>query len=148
VVFVGTDLGVMASYDGGTTWSDTGLGFPNTAVYWLGYHARSGQLMAATHGRGVWAISFPRKLAVTPAQLAFTSDDLKPQTLSVQNTSHPASLLRVSAKSSAPWLQVPTGELQIGARKPVDLPVTVKPEGLAPGPYTQPFQHGRRLRLG
>ncbi len=56
ILYVGTDLGVYASTDGGRTWSVLGGNLPTTYVHDLVVHPRDGILVAATHGRGMWAI--------------------------------------------------------------------------------------------
>lgn len=53
-IYVGTEIGIFASEDGGAHWSLSNEGPVNTAVHdftWM----RS-KLVAATHGRGIWAI--------------------------------------------------------------------------------------------
>ncbi len=52
-LYVGTEVGVFASEDGGATWSTTNDGPANVAVmklFWL----NSSTLVAATHGRGMY----------------------------------------------------------------------------------------------
>jgi hypothetical protein len=51
---VGTDIGVYVR-DGGS-WSVYGAGLPNVSVLDLALKPGGGQLMAATHGRGVWLL--------------------------------------------------------------------------------------------
>lgn len=55
-VYVGTDVGVFISQDGGTTWNVFGTGLPNVAVFDLKTFNSGGvgRLRAGTHGRGVW----------------------------------------------------------------------------------------------
>lgn len=136
VLFAGTDLGVLASYDGGKSWAPPGAGLPTVAVYWIGYHAASSQLVAATFGRSAWSVSFPAGFAASPEALVFsTPGDAGPKNLTLSNPGHPASLQLVSAKASAPWLKAPS-EIPVGAQAPVQLPVAVDPSGLAPGEYS------------
>ena len=52
--YIGTDVGVYQSLNGGSTWSLFNSGLPNTAIYDLKYHAPSDMLRAGTHGRGLW----------------------------------------------------------------------------------------------
>ncbi len=54
--YVGTDIGVWRSVDGGQQWEAWSQGLPNTAVYDLRQRAGSTLLRAATHGRGLWEI--------------------------------------------------------------------------------------------
>ena len=51
---VGTDVGLYRSSDGGANWSPW-VGIPNVAVFDLVYNPNTGQLVAATHGRGMFA---------------------------------------------------------------------------------------------
>ncbi len=53
VLFVATDLGVLVTTDGGTSWARFGTGLPNVVVYDLAINSAN-QLIAATHGRGMW----------------------------------------------------------------------------------------------
>ena len=53
---IGTDHGVYYSTDSGATWASPGKGLPNLAVYDLDITSSS-QLVAATHGRGVWMVT-------------------------------------------------------------------------------------------
>jgi photosystem II stability/assembly factor-like uncharacterized protein len=53
-MYVGTDVGVWATTDGGANWGLFSDGLPNVAVYDLKLHAPTRLLRAATHGRGLW----------------------------------------------------------------------------------------------
>jgi len=52
--YIGTDIGVFRTINGGGTWTLFNDGLPNTAVYDLRLHANTRLLRAATHGRGLW----------------------------------------------------------------------------------------------
>ncbi len=56
VLFVGTELGASMSWDRGASWVPLGGGLPRVAVHDLALHDRDGVLVAATHGRGFWAL--------------------------------------------------------------------------------------------
>jgi len=56
VLFVGTDIGVFRSTLDGN-WQPFGTGLPPIVVTRLAYNATTRQLLAATYGRGIWAIS-------------------------------------------------------------------------------------------
>ncbi|MGE0814627.1 MAG: Ig-like domain-containing protein [Vicinamibacterales bacterium] len=57
-VFVGTDLGVFTSVDGGASWYLENSGFANTPVETLVFNdAAPRQLFAFTHGRGAWRVA-------------------------------------------------------------------------------------------
>ncbi len=56
-IFVGTDIGVYWSVDGGVTWGNTSVGLPNTTV--MDLRIAGGLLIAATHGRSVYSAPRP-----------------------------------------------------------------------------------------
>ena len=57
LLFVGTEFGLWISVDGGQRWAQyKGSNFPSAAVRDLVLHAREGDLVLATHGRGIWII--------------------------------------------------------------------------------------------
>jgi photosystem II stability/assembly factor-like uncharacterized protein len=66
ILYVGTDVGVYASVDGGATWNVLGGNLPSTYVHDIVVHPRDKVIVAATHGRGMWAMDavpvekFPR----------------------------------------------------------------------------------------
>jgi ligand-binding sensor domain-containing protein len=55
---VGTDFGVFTSSDNGASWSRYGTGLPNVVIDQLTQDP-NGNLVAATHGRGIWTIPAP-----------------------------------------------------------------------------------------
>jgi photosystem II stability/assembly factor-like uncharacterized protein len=55
-IYVGTDRGIFFSNNQGNTWFKLGSGLPNSAVYSLSI-TKSNELIAGTHGRGLWIIS-------------------------------------------------------------------------------------------
>ena len=58
VLYAGTDIGVFRmTLDGTTTWQPFGTGLPPVVVNRLAYNPMTRQLLAATYGRGIWAIS-------------------------------------------------------------------------------------------
>lgn len=57
LLFLGTELGLWISVDGGATWAEfKGRGFPSVAVRELQVHPRDHDLVIATHGRGIWIV--------------------------------------------------------------------------------------------
>jgi photosystem II stability/assembly factor-like uncharacterized protein len=58
-LYVGTDVGVFRSINGGNTWVPFMEGFPNVAVFSLVFNDRTRKLVAATHGRGMFQYSIP-----------------------------------------------------------------------------------------
>ncbi len=56
-LYVGTEVGVYTSEDGGTTWSTTNDGPGNVPVYDIFFAGTTTDLIAATHGRGMFRAS-------------------------------------------------------------------------------------------
>ncbi|HKC88340.1 MAG TPA: BACON domain-containing carbohydrate-binding protein, partial [Blastocatellia bacterium] len=57
-LYIGADLGVFVSADGGQNWAEERTGFPNTIVETLVFNTVDGvvSLYAFTHGRGAWRV--------------------------------------------------------------------------------------------
>ena len=72
LLFLGTELGLWVSLDGGAQWIHyKGGDLPNVAVRDLAIHPRDHDLVIATHGRGIWIVDDITPLrALTPAVLA------------------------------------------------------------------------------
>lgn len=66
VLYVGTDLGVYVSEDGGETWHVLANNLPTTFIHDLIIHPRDDIMVAATHGRGMYALDV-RKIQGKPA---------------------------------------------------------------------------------
>lgn len=64
-IFIGTDIGVFATYDGGASWFPFGVGFPSTMAIELEFYMppipTPGKvtLRCGTHGRSIWEIDVP-----------------------------------------------------------------------------------------
>ena len=59
-LYVGTDLGVVRSVDGGASWSVLDdIHFPRVPVFDLAFNAKAGMLRAGTYGRGVFEFAKP-----------------------------------------------------------------------------------------
>lgn len=54
-IYVGTDIGVFQTRDGGVHWTQLSNGMPNVAVFGLAMD-HDGDLIAATHGRGMFEL--------------------------------------------------------------------------------------------
>ncbi|MDX2041846.1 MAG: BACON domain-containing carbohydrate-binding protein [Acidobacteriota bacterium] len=77
-LYIGTDVGVFASTDGGTTWAVENTGFANVITEWLAINSTSSttQLFAFTHGRGAWRVAANPtgcNYALTPSAQTFDS---------------------------------------------------------------------------
>src|SRR6266496_5488710 len=72
LVFLGTELGLWMSLDGGKQWAHyKGGDLPSVAVRDLAIHPRDHDLVIATHGRGIWIVDDITPLrALTPEALA------------------------------------------------------------------------------
>jgi photosystem II stability/assembly factor-like uncharacterized protein len=72
LLFVGTEFGLWISVDGGQHWAQyKGSGFPAVAVRDIVVHPREGDLVLATHGRGIWIVDdISPLLALTPELMA------------------------------------------------------------------------------
>ncbi|MFN7974801.1 MAG: sialidase [Acidobacteriota bacterium] len=57
LLFLGTELGLWVSIDGGTRWAEfKGSDFPSVAVRDIAIQAREDDLVIGTHGRGIWIV--------------------------------------------------------------------------------------------
>jgi len=56
ILYVGTDLSVYVSKNGGKDWDVLGGNLPSTYVHDLIIHPRDNIIVIATHGRGMWAM--------------------------------------------------------------------------------------------
>jgi photosystem II stability/assembly factor-like uncharacterized protein len=72
LLFLGTELGLWVSVDGGAQWARyKGGDLPNVAVRDMVIHPRDHDLVIATHGRGIWIIDDITPLrTLTPETLA------------------------------------------------------------------------------
>jgi hypothetical protein len=59
VLYVGTDVGVFSSANGGQKWRAAGSALPNVPVTDLEYRGTSNSLYAATFGRGIFMLTLP-----------------------------------------------------------------------------------------
>ena len=80
LLFLGTEMGLWISLDGGNQWSQyKGGDLPNVAVRDLVIHPRDNDLVVATHGRGIWIID-----DITPLR-ALTADNLSKEAFFVES---------------------------------------------------------------
>ena len=71
LLFVGTELGLLLSVDGGKHWAQFTGRLPNVAVDDIAIHSRDSDLLLATHGRGIYILDDLTPLrAITPEILA------------------------------------------------------------------------------
>ena len=70
LLYVGTDLGVYASISGGEDWQVLPGGLPTTFIHDLIIHPRDRIMVAASHGRGMWALDISKIEQLTGEVLA------------------------------------------------------------------------------
>jgi photosystem II stability/assembly factor-like uncharacterized protein len=56
LLFLGTEFGVFFSRDTGASWTSLKLNMPTVAFHDLYIHPRDNDLIAGTHGRGIWIL--------------------------------------------------------------------------------------------
>jgi uncharacterized protein (TIGR03437 family) len=74
-LYVGTDIGVFTSPDGGATWAVENTGFANAPVEWLavGTYNGAAHLFAFSRGRGAWRVPLGQVVQPCTYSLAPTS---------------------------------------------------------------------------
>ncbi len=80
LLFVGTSLSVYASLDRGASWTKLASNLPSVPVHDLKIHPRDRELMAATHGRGIWIVDISALEQMTPKSLADAATLYQPRT--------------------------------------------------------------------
>ncbi len=56
-IWVGTEIGLFESTNGGTSWSISASGIPSVAIWEM--KLVGDQVVVATHGRGIWSVKLP-----------------------------------------------------------------------------------------
>ena len=89
VLYVGTDLGVYVSVDGGAKWQVLANNLPTTFVHDLIIHPRDDMMVIATHGRGMFALDVrpiqahgqtpEEKVEPKPEEKAEAKPEVKPE---------------------------------------------------------------------
>lgn len=73
-LYVGTEIGVYSSDNGGTTWDAVLDGPANVSVDELVFMSNSTTLLAATHGRGIWTTNIEEVPGTRRASFDFDGD--------------------------------------------------------------------------
>jgi photosystem II stability/assembly factor-like uncharacterized protein len=141
-LYVGTDLGVFSSTDGGANWAVENTGFANVITESLAINSGATKyLFAFTHGRGVWRVS----LSGGGGNTAPTISDITNQTINqnsntgalaftVGDAETPAASLMLSGSSSNTTL-VPNANIVFGGSG-ANRTVTVTPAANQTGTAT------------
>jgi len=146
-IYVGNDLGVYASTNGGTTWGEFKTGMPYAIIFDLTYVPVGRKLRATTHGNGIWE----RKLLATPVAIQNENPGTPKEFSLSQNYPNPFNPV-TSIKFSIPQLSFPNASIG----NPVSLKVydllgkeiaTLINESLNPGSYSVNFD-ARNLSSG
>jgi len=106
-LYVGTDMGVLVSADGGGSWSVENNGFPNTVTESLAINVVDGvtTLYAFTHGRGAFKVVLDQSgcsYMLSPATLTVPPDGSD----AVVNVTVAPSGCGWNATSQVPWITV------------------------------------------
>ncbi|MFN7929482.1 MAG: hypothetical protein U0Y68_16345 [Blastocatellia bacterium] len=106
-LFVGTDLGVFASTDGGATWAVENNGFANTIVESLAIQTVQGTsyLYAFTHGRGAWRVPLGAVNCERP-EFAPVKNFTAAGGEGVVQITNAARSCSITASTSADWIQI------------------------------------------
>lgn len=56
LLFLGTEFAVWVSLDRGASWNKLNNNLPTVAIHEIAIHPTAGELVAATHGRSLWAL--------------------------------------------------------------------------------------------
>src|SRR5437764_699686 len=80
LLYVGTDVGAYISRDRGTSWQKFMTGMPTVPVHDLKIHPREHELMAATHGRGIWIVDVTPLEQLAESVLAASAYLFEPKT--------------------------------------------------------------------
>jgi photosystem II stability/assembly factor-like uncharacterized protein len=56
ILYLGTDLAVYVSIDGGKKWEVLGSGLPAAFVFDLALQTQENLVVIGTHGRGAWVV--------------------------------------------------------------------------------------------
>jgi len=92
LLFVGTEFTVFFSSDGGQNWTNLSLNMPTVAFHDLLIHPRDNDLIAGTHGRGIWIM-----------------DDIGPLQQASEKVLAAEAFLFESSKPGTQWLRLSRG---------------------------------------
>lgn len=96
ILFVGTDVGVFCTYNGGDSWIPLGTGFPTTSIMDMQFYTGSPVvpntiiLRVSTHGRSMWEVDVPNDV-ITPISVDEQPMQEKSNSLTVSAYPNPAS---------------------------------------------------------
>lgn len=111
IIYLGTDIGVFASFDGGKNWTPYGKGLPRSPVLDLKIHKQYNVLRAATHGRSTWEVAITADRITDPEITAPIGGDIFSGTVNTvvawSGFTSPVTI-DYSVDDGATWTQVAT----------------------------------------
>jgi uncharacterized protein (TIGR03437 family) len=109
-LYIGTDLGVFVSTNGGESWAVENTGFANVVVESLALNVVNGTttLYAFTHGRGAWRVTVNTDGCLYALSPATRSLGVKGENVTVNVAAEPGRC-DWTAKSNASWISVTSG---------------------------------------
>ncbi len=110
-LYVGTDLGVFVSTNGGVSWAKETTGFANVVTEAMSLNIVSGEatLFAFTHGRGAWRVSLGASGGGCPSEISPTSQSFEASGGTGSVNVIVASGCNWTARSNANWITITAG---------------------------------------
>ncbi|MCG3162642.1 MAG: hypothetical protein JMDDDDMK_03935 [Acidobacteria bacterium] len=128
-LYLGTDLGVFVSIDGGASWAVENTGFANVPVESLSLNVvgYTTQLFAFTHGRGVWRVTLggPCSNALSPLNQTINVEGGKGSV----NVASSGDSCQWAAESNSNWITITSDSAGRGSGV-VTFNVAPNPQGL------------------
>ncbi len=148
-LFVGSDLGVFASINGGASWYAFNMGLPEgVMVFDLRYSPYDNSLVAFTHGNGIYKVSLTDiNTPVTPASFAqdfiqkIISNPVKNELLMVFNSSVNGTAHFLIYDAGGKCMSKNKNEIIAGGKNFINLDVS----GLAQGVYFLNTELGNKI---
>ena len=138
-VYVGNDLGVYVSTNGGASWYEYRAGMPYTLVVDLTIVNVSRKLRALTHGNGIWE----RKLIANPVAVPNTGTDIPKEYRLYQNYPNPFNPV-TTIKFDIPSLSRKSGNVRIDVYDLLGRKISsLVNENLSSGSYSVNFDASR-----
>lgn len=79
LLYLGTEFGIWCSGDRGVHWTPLGRRIPRVPVHEIAVHPTAGEIVAATHGRGLWILDVSPLRQVGEKALASRAHLFRPQ---------------------------------------------------------------------
>lgn len=92
LLFIGTEFAVFFTINGGKSWANLSLNMPTVAFHDLYIHPRENDLIAGTHGRGIWIL-----------------DDISPLQQATEKVLSAEAFLFESGRPGTQWLRLRRG---------------------------------------